>query len=637
MLVIAAAITSVSVAQVQPPPRVNPGTAPRLLGWEVARQTSNPTATGVPPAVVPPSADPLANLMMSQPPIDVESPVVPQAEFDPPLAPLGGRVTYRLTLNAMSDSIKLPEKLPAPPGLELTQTERGQIYTFGGPRYQPRTTVNYRANAQAVGTYVMPSFVVTAYNKTVTVPEARLVVAPAGTPTAREAQRLTVELPAGDLYVGQTIPARVIAVDPGDGTLQGLSQVQVNSDAFLADAGVYRVSRAPVTRAGRTFLGLIHEISVTPIRAGTNMLTAQGHAIHLRVLAGQPFPAVSPLQANLLLGSDPIPVVVKELPKDGELPGFTGAIGVFSLDPPRLSTNEVRAGDPLILSVTVRGEGNLGRLIPPKLATLREWQTFPPSPDPAPPYVIQQRGTCGFSYTLIPLSDRLKSTPAIPFSYFDPRKAAYVSLTIPPVPLTVKPAPAGVMPAVLPRTAPHLDLEDEPAGERELVLTGLAETAGRRASSLLPLQQRAWFPALQLLPACVLGGLWLWDRRRRYVEQHPEVVRKRRARRGLRRQLRLARRAAAAQDAGGFVHAAVNALREACAPYAEATPQALVCADVLQELPAEEQAGQHGQMVRRFFAAADASRFGNAGIQGAELLTWQPELERLLARLKARL
>jgi hypothetical protein len=575
--------------------------------------------------------------MMSQPPIDVDSPVVPQAEFDPPLAPLGGRVTYRLTLNAMSDSIKLPEKLPAPPGLELTQSARGQIYTFGGPRYLPRTTINYRATAQTVGTYVMPSFVVTAYNKTVTVPEARVIFAPPGTQSARESQRLMVELPAGELYVGQTFYARVIAPDPGDGSLQGLSQVQVNSDAFLADAGIYRVSRAPVTRNGRTFLGLIHEVSITPIREGTNTLTAQGHAMIMRVLAGQPFPPGGPMQANPLLESDPITVVVKGLPKEGELPGFTGAIGVFSLEPPRLSTNEVRAGDPLTLSVTVRGEGNIGRLIPPKIATLREWQAFPPNPDPSPPYVIQQRGTYSFSYTLIPLSDRLKSTPAIPFSYFDPRRVAYVNLTIPPVPLTVRPAPAGVTLTAPQRAASHLDLEDEPAGERELVLTGLAETPGRRASSLVPLQQRAWFPALQLFPAFVLAGLWVWDRRRRYVEQHPAVVRKRRARRGVRRQLRLARRAAAARDAGRFVRAAVNALREASAPYAEATPEALVCADVLQELPAGERGGQDAQMVRRFFAAADANRFGNAGVNGAELLTLQPALERLLARLKARL
>jgi hypothetical protein len=629
--------TRLSIAQVQPNLQIRPAAPPRtnrpILGWEAPRPAAPP------PAAVQPASDPLVQLMMSQPSIDMEAPVVPQAEFDPPVAPLGGRVTFRLSFNAMNEAIKLPQKLPASAGLELTQTARGQTYSYGGPRLLPRTTINYRVSASAVGTYVVPSLVVTVYNKTVSVPEARVTFVQPGSPSAREAQRLTVELPPGDIYVGQALNARIIALDPGDPStqMQGLSQVQVNGDAFLADSSYYRVRREAVTRNGRAFPALINEMTITPIRDGTNFLTVQGHAIITRVFTGGAIPPGSLSFSNPLLESDPLPVVVKSLPKEGELPGFTGAIGSFALEPPRLSTNEVRAGDPVMLTVTVRGDGNIGRLVPPKIAPLREWQTFPPTADPSPAYVIQQRGTYGFAYTLIPLSDRLKSTPAIPFSYFDPRKNAYVSLTIPPVPITVKPAPPGVTLATPAPARASIGLDDEGERERELVLTGLAEQPGRRVSSLMPLQQRGWFPALQVLPALALGGLWLWDRRRRYLERHPEVVLKRRARRGLRRQLRIARKAAAARDPSGFVAAAVNALREASAPHAAATPEALVCADVLEELPAAVQQGPDGAMVRRFFAAADANRFGNAEVDGAELLATRLQLERLLRQLKARL
>ena len=40
-------------------------------------------------------------------------------------------------------------------------------------------------------------------------------------------------------------------------------------------------------------------------------------------------------------------------------------------------------------------------------------------------------------FTLIPLTDEARETPAIPFSYFDPATAKYVDLTIPPLPVTV--------------------------------------------------------------------------------------------------------------------------------------------------------------------------------------------------------
>ena len=67
-----------------------------------------------------------------------------------------------------------------------------------------------------------------------------------------------------------------------------------------------------------------------------------------------------------LVDSDPVTIRVRPLPKDGELPGFNGAIGSFTIDPPKLATNTVRVGDPVKLTVAVRGKGSLGRLLPPK-------------------------------------------------------------------------------------------------------------------------------------------------------------------------------------------------------------------------------------------------------------------------------
>jgi hypothetical protein len=105
----------------------------------------------------------------------------------------------------------------------------------------------------------------------------------------------------------------------------------------------------------------------------------------------------------------------------------------------------------------------------------------------------------------------------------------------------------------------------------------------------------------------------------------------------MRRQLRLARQAAGSRNAAGFVSGATNALREACAPHAAANPEALVCADILQELPGTDQEGPAGETVRQLFAAADALRFGGTSRDNAELLALEPELERVAEHLKARL
>jgi hypothetical protein len=156
--------------------------------------------------------------------------------------------------------------------------------------------------------------------------------------------------------------------------------------------------------------------------------------------------------------------------------------------------------------------------------------------------------------------------------------------------------------------------------------------------TLLPVQQQAWFLGLQLLPAACLGGLWQWDRRRRYLEQHPEVVLRRRARRDLRRQRRVLHRAARQGDARTFAAAAVSAMRAACAPHYPAEPRALVGRDILHVF-----AGNNGQeeslrpVVQRFFAVTDQAQFSAASADVAPLLQLHSQLEQVLQKLEAKL
>ena len=60
-----------------------------------------------------PQPDPLMQLMLTQPPIEISSNVTITASFDPPVIAPGGMCTYRVTINAVSDSVRWPEDLPA--------------------------------------------------------------------------------------------------------------------------------------------------------------------------------------------------------------------------------------------------------------------------------------------------------------------------------------------------------------------------------------------------------------------------------------------------------------------------------------------------------------------------------------------
>ncbi len=572
-----------------------------------------------------PGIDPLVASAMQQAGIDQS--LTAQAEFDPSVIAAGEHATYRVVVTAMIEGVSLPEKLPTPPGLELAFTGRSFTYGGGNIGLQPRTMLNYRVSVAGPGTYVLPSYQGSANGKPVTIPAARLQVLPAGAAVPGRSPRLLLEVPPGEFYIGQTIRVRVVLLDPGDNTVAGLAQPQAGGDAFVADPGPATYRREPRVEGGRTVMAHICELLVTPVREGRLTLTAHGLAVLTRpVMNG----GISLSNFSPLLDSEPVTVTVNHLPQQGELSGFTGGIGHFQVEPPKISTRQVRAGEPLTLTVTVRGDGNLNRLLPPKLDGAKGWQLFPPMTDAALPGVVQ------FTYTLIPVNPAVVATPALPWCYFDPGRTQYVDLTLPPVSIQVLPAPGVAASAVEP-APPKPEIPSLATEEREPVLTGLADAPGRVVSTLKPLQERPWFLGLQLVPAVALGMLWGWSRRRRYRAEHPEIVLKARARRGLRRQLRLARRAAAKRDAPGFVRAAVNALREASAPYAAANPGALVCSDILEALPSSEREGRGGQVVRRLCAAADEWRFVTAPPDGVPLLALQPEFERLAGQLRARL
>jgi hypothetical protein len=316
-----------------------------------------------------------------------------------------------------------------------------------------------------------------------------------------------------------------------------------------------------------------------------------------------------------------------------------------------LATNVLHVGDPVRLTVIItnRGDGPLARLVAPPAPQLPDWQVFAASdfapaqpvlpPHTTPPAQFGARtvpeavqGVVAFSYTLIPLTEAARATPPIPFSCFDPGTGSYADLTIPSVPVTVQPSAVAADFQTLTQSASTAN-----ETEKELTLRGLAAARGRTAASLVPPQQQAWFPLVQLAPAAAFFGLWKWDRRRRYLEQHPDVVLRRRARRALRRQWRILRRAAQLADGPRFAAAAVSALRVACAPHYPAEPRALVGADVLPLLPELDRSGRAGEVVHRFFEVTDATHFSTTSPNPAELLPLQSDLERVLQQLEDRL
>jgi hypothetical protein len=523
------------------------------------------------------------SLMISQPRIELNGPVNPAAWFDPPVVQFGEESIYRVTLNALEQTVEWPAEITSTPRLEMRSGARGEILRMGGTNLLPLTAFNYHVRASAIGDYIVPQFTVHVHGQPVTVPAARLQVVSTPVAPAQAAPRLLLGVSTTNVFLGQAVRVSVSLPGSPGGGIQSLGQVQFNGQGFIVDQGAGSQRFAPVSRGGANVPAFVHETLITPIAGGKLTLFAQAFTAGMHfsgpitLSPGVTLPAGPPQYT--LLESEPIELDARPLPREGELPGFTGAIGTFTVEPPKLATNVLRVGDPVKLTVTVRGSNNLGRLVPPPPAAVRDWQVLAAAADATPPQLVQARGFVSFAYTFIPLTQSAHATPAIPFSCFDPERGAYADLTIPPVPVSVNSNNVAADLSLLLQPGPGAT---EP--EKELRLSGLAASPGWSAFKLVPLQRRAWFPLLQLVPATAFMGLWGWDRRRRFLEQHPDVILRRRARRALHREWRALRRAARAGDAPRFAAAAVNAMRVACAPHYPAEPRALVGSDVIEVL-----------------------------------------------------
>ena len=579
-----------------------------------------------------PTAEQLMQLMRSQPAVDIFAPVVASASFDPPMVRPGEKAIYRVTFNATAISVNWPATIPAPPELRIHLNTSGQTMQAVGGEYQNIAMFDFDVRADVTGQFTVPEFTVQVYGQPVLVPATRLEVE-AELPEPHEpARQLLVEPSATNVYAGEDFNLSVLL--PADGGVQIVSDMQLNGDGFVMDKNDARQSIHPVEWNGRRVTAYVYETSITPIAAGTLNLSAQGFTTGIRfggpmIINGQA--AMSGGSPKLiLLDSEPVAIHIRPLPAGDELPGFNGLVGSYTCDPPSLATNLLIAGEPAQLTVVIRGGKNPGRIVPPPPPPAEGWQIFPAvrggiATGPNAPGAI-------FQYTLIPLSDAVRITPAIPFSCFDPGRGQYIDLTIPSLPVSVL---AGEM--ATNANATPIPSESAAGPEQRTGLSKLATSPGWTTGGLVPLQLRGWFLLLQIFPALGFCSLWWWDRHRRYLERHPEIVRRRQARRALCHERRRLELAAASGDAEEFVRHAIIALQIASAPHYPADPRALVCGDILQILNVPEREGKCGETTRRFFAAADAAEFAGRSESQTALLAEKSALWEIISKLEERL
>ena len=134
---------------------------------------------------------------------------------------------------------------------------------------------------------------------------------------------------------------------------------------------------------------------------------------------------------ELKVESNALSIDVKQLPSEGKTLDFSGAVGSFSLTS-ELDRRELKTNEPLNLKITITGKGNLELIDALPITFPPDFETF----DPKINNNISKNssglsGSRTFEYLLIPRNPGDFQIKPIAFTYFDPVKQTYTTLTTP--------------------------------------------------------------------------------------------------------------------------------------------------------------------------------------------------------------
>jgi hypothetical protein len=134
--------------------------------------------------------------------------------------------------------------------------------------------------------------------------------------------------------------------------------------------------------------------------------------------------------------SNTIKINVLPLPEN-KPDSFKGAVGQYSITS-ELNKTTTKTNEPLSLKVNITGSGNISLLNVPELNLPAGIEKY----DPKTNDQITRQGTLSgkksIEYLIVPRNAGKKEIPPIKFSYFDPNKKSYVTLSTPPYSIDVE-------------------------------------------------------------------------------------------------------------------------------------------------------------------------------------------------------
>lgn len=136
------------------------------------------------------------------------------------------------------------------------------------------------------------------------------------------------------------------------------------------------------------------------------------------------------------LRSESLAVIAREPPQASRPGDFTGAVGTLTLER-RVDGARARVGDPLVMTLVVRGVGNVSLLPRPNVRLTWAQVVNGPERVQIDTSGSMVRGAKEFDFIVTPTGAGAQTLPAVRYAFFDPYAERYAAAVVPEVALAV--------------------------------------------------------------------------------------------------------------------------------------------------------------------------------------------------------
>lgn len=312
----------------------------------------------------------------------------------------------------------------------------------------------------------------------------------------------------------------------------------------------------------------------------------------------------------LNLQSLKIPVTVLALPSEGRPDSFTGAVGSYKFSL-QVTPREVKVGDPITLKMVVRGEGNFKTVSPPSLNLKDEFKVYEPE-------IKLEEDKKTFEQVIIPKNEKINKIPQVSFSFFNPEKGEYQTITKGPVPIKVKPLPESEKLKVFeaPESSVKVVHKKEILG-RDIIY--IKDSPGPLKPKDKFLYKNKLFLMLQVIPIIAIISVLIFQRRKERIATDIRYARQLRAAREVKKKLAQLQRFLNSNEPEKFFDLVFKTLQEYLGDKFH-MPTAGITSDVVEELNRYSIGKDVLDELKECFHNCDIARYAPSGITRGQML-----------------